>query len=114
MDYNETLSITNICGGAVEERFEREVIELLKNICDPNTPSDVKRTIILEFQFEPFPDRSGALVKLICKGKLAAIDPVDGSVYFAKHGAVVKAYAHDPRQENLFGTEKSIAKSKTQ
>ena len=114
MDYNETLSIENICGGAVAERFDRELVELLKNISDPNTLADQKRTITLEFQFMPFPDRSGATVHLICKGKLAAVEPVPGSVFFAKVGAIVKAYAHDPRQEQLFGTEKSIGKTKTQ
>lgn len=114
MDYNETLSIENICGGAVAERFERELVELLKNICDPNTPADQKRTITLEFTFQPFPDRSGAQVSLVCKGKLASAESVPGSVFFAKQGAMVKAYAHDPRQENLFGTEKSIAKQKAQ
>jgi len=114
MEYNETLSLENICGGAAGERFEREVVELLKNICDPNTPADQKRSITLEFQFEPFEDRSGAKVTLHCRGKLAAIEAVPGTVFFAKSGNVVKAYAHDPRQENLFGTEKSINKSKTQ
>lgn len=111
MDYNETLSITNICGGAVPEHFEREIIELLKNVMDPNTDAEQKRTITLQFEFTPFADRSGALVELITKGKLAPAEPVPGSVFFAKQGALVKAYAHDPRQENLFGTEKSINKT---
>jgi len=98
----------------VPERFERELTELLKNISDPNTPPDSKRSITLEFQFTPFGDRSGAQVTLVCKGKLAAADPVSGSVFFAKQGPFIKAYAHDPRQENLFGTEKSIKDQKAQ
>ena len=110
MDYNQTLGIGNICSGAVAEVFEHELAEVLKNINDPNTPADAKRKIVLEFEFSPFPDRSGANVLLVCKGKLASIDGVAGSVFFAKHGALVKAYAHDPRQEHLFGTEDSINK----
>jgi hypothetical protein len=114
MDYNETLSIENICGGAVSERFERELHEVLKNISDPNTDAEQKRTITLEFQFKPFPDRSGAQVLFSCKGKLAAAEGVAGSVFFAKQGALLRAYAHDPRQEQLFGTEKSIRDQKAQ
>lgn len=108
MDYSQTLSIENICGGAVPERFERELSELLKNISDPNTDAEQKRTIVLEFQFTPFPDRSGAQVVLLCKGKLATAEPVPGNIFFARNGAMLKAYSHDPRQDNLFGTEKSI------
>lgn len=111
-EFNRTLGIENICGGAVPEVFERELREVLENIADRNTPADAKRTIVLEFQLAPFPDRSGASVAFHCKGKLAAISPVAGSVFFAKRGAVIEAYAHDPRQTQLFGTTDSIRENK--
>lgn len=107
MNYDETLTIENICGGAVDERFRREVAEIIKNICDPNTPAEQKRTITLEFQFDPYKDRSGSSVTLICKSKMAAIEPVDGSVHFAKDGFGIKAYAHNPNQTKLFDAEGS-------
>jgi hypothetical protein len=104
-DYNESLTIENICGGAVPERFQRELSVLLQNINDPNNPAEGKRKLTLEFEFEPFPDRSGAIVTLVCKSKLAGVENVQGGIYFARNGLALKAYAHDPKQPQLFGSE---------
>jgi len=109
LDYKETLSLNNICGGSVEERFQHELLQVLKSINDPNTDAEKKRTLTLEFEFNPFPDRSGAIITLTTKSKIPSIEPVAGSMYLSRQGAVIKAFAHDPRQENLFGSEKSIS-----
>ena len=63
-DFNDGLSIENICGGAVPERFQRELASVLQNINDPNNPAETKRSLTLQFDFEPFPDRNGAIVTL--------------------------------------------------
>lgn len=114
MDHTNALTIENICGGCVEERFQRELELVLRNIADVNTPHDQKRTFSLEFEFRPFPDRSGANIVLNVKSKLAAIEPVVGTTFFAKDGARTKAFNHDPRQDNLFGTDKSLGQNKPQ
>lgn len=102
------LTLSNICGGAVEERFAREVHDLLDNIDDPNTTADQQRTITIEFKFKPFPDRKGATVMFTCKSKLAAGESVDGSVFFSKRAGQMRAYANDPRQEQLFRSEPPV------
>lgn len=104
-EFNDGLSIENICGGAVPERFQRELSALLQNINDPNNPAETKRTLTLQFDFEPFPDRNGAIVTLTCKSKLAPVENLQGGVYFARNGLTLKAYAHDPQQAKMFESQ---------
>jgi hypothetical protein len=99
----DRLSILNICRGAVPELFDREVAELMDNINDCNTDVGKKRKIVLEFDFEPFKDRSGATVTVQCKSKLAAVEAVEGNIFFARDAKNnVNAYPHDPRQVAMF------------
>jgi hypothetical protein len=58
----EQVTLSNLCGGAIEEVFQREFAEVLSNIGDVNTDPEAKRKIVLEFTLEPFEDRSGAQV----------------------------------------------------
>ena len=100
------LDITNICKGAVPEIFRREVAELMTNINDWNTNWNTKRKIKLEFSFEPFKDRSGATVEMSCTSKLAAVESVEGNVFFAADSrGAVRAYARDPHQAALFANQ---------
>lgn len=108
IECHDGLTIDNICGGAVPERFQRELATLLQNINDPNNPVDMKRKLTLEFEFAPFPDRSGAIVTLLCKSKLAAVESVQGGVYFARNGMALKAYAHDPQQARMFDAPSEV------
>jgi hypothetical protein len=98
----ELLSISNVCGGAVEEVFQRELDLVLKNIADPNTNPEAARAITLEFKIKPFKDRSGAQVEFACKSKMAGIDTVKGTMFLQRSGNSVTAVAHDPRQARLF------------
>jgi len=104
-EYNDSLTLENICGGSVPERFQRELSALLQNINDPNNPAETKRKLTLEFEFEPFPDRTGAIVTLICKSKLAATENVQGGIYFSRSGLSLRAHAHDPRQVAMFTSQ---------
>lgn len=96
------LNIGNICGGAVPEIFEHEVMKMLKNIGDLNTDPEAKRSINLEFSFKPSPDRKSAVVKLTCKSKMAGVNAVAGSVFMSTAHGQVRAFTEDPRQEKLF------------
>lgn len=99
------LNIGNICGGAVNEIFERELQEVLKNISDPNTPAKAKRKIVLEFSFEPGKTRESAEVEFKCVSKTVPTTSVSGSIFMQKRHGSVQAYAHDPRQDALFKSE---------
>ena len=100
------LDMTNICKCAVPEIFQREVAEVMTNINDCNTNWNTKRKITLEFTFHPFKDRTGATVEMSCKSKLAAVESVEGNVFFAAdHHGAVHAYARDPHQAALFAAQ---------
>jgi hypothetical protein len=98
----ETLNLSNICGGAVNEVFERELRMVLDNVKDVNTNPEQKRKITLVFEFKPLSDRSGAEVAFGCKAVLASVMAVKGSTFFMTSQGKVEAYAHDPRQAALF------------
>ena len=95
-------NIGNICGGAVPELFEHEVTRLLKNVSDLNTDPEAKRSITMEFQFKPSPDRKSAVVKLTCKSKLAGVNSVAGSLFMSSTQGEIRAFTEDPRQTKLF------------
>ena len=96
------LSLGNICRGAALEVFDRELGLVLDNIHDVNCEAEDKRTIILEVEFRPFKDRSGAKTIIKCKSKLAGVEPVEGNAFIIqRHGELV-AVPYDPQQEELF------------
>jgi hypothetical protein len=98
----ETLSLENICGGAVEEVFQRELAYILANIADVNTDAEAKRKITFEFTFEPFDDRSGAKVIFACKSKQAPVNTASGTMFLSRKGTNFVAIPHDPKQARLF------------
>jgi len=99
----DQLTLENICGGAVSERFHRALSAILKNMRDPNTPAKAKRTLTLEFNFSPHADRCGAGVAFSIKEKLAGDEAVEGNIYMAQgQSGELKAYPRDYRQEMLF------------
>lgn len=98
----ENLSITNVCGGAVDEVFQRELAHLLENIADPNTNAEAPRSLTLEFKVKPFKDRTAAQIELVVKSKTAGMSSVAGTMYLQRRGAQLVAMNHDPRQARLF------------
>jgi hypothetical protein len=99
---HENVNLANVCGGAVEEIFQRELASILENIGDVNTDPEAKRKMTLEFTFEPFPDRSGAQVTFACKSKTVPVEAVKGTMFLQRRGTAMVAVPHDPRQARLF------------
>ena len=105
MDYSEELNIGNICNGAVPEVFTHELEQIIKNINDPNTPPEAKRSLVIKFDFKPMHDRSSAEVTMSVKSTTAAVQAVKSSVYMSKISGTLRAYANDPRQTEMFNTK---------
>jgi hypothetical protein len=101
----ETLNIGNICAGAVPSVFAKALEELQANIADPNTESESKRKLTIEFVFSPFKDRSGAIVDFQVKTKLVPVERKTGNVFFSNASGTRRAYARDPKQDELFARE---------
>jgi len=102
------MKITTVCRGAVPEVFDHSISEVLKNICDPSTDPEQKRTITLQFDVAPFKDRSGAQITFSVKIKNASIEPIVGQAFFSKQSGVLRAYSSDPRQDELFAASEVI------
>lgn len=98
----EKVSLLNICSGAVEEIFQREMKRILENIRDVNTADTAKRELTLKFTFKPYPDRSGATVEFATKSGLANVEAVNGTIHITAATGELAAFPRDPRQEMLF------------
>ena len=103
MDHEaEEVSLSNLCGGAIEEVFQKEFASVLANIADVNTSAEAKRKITLEFTIHPFEDRSGAQVTFACKSRTVPTQEVKGTVFLQRRGLVMVAVPHDPKQIRMF------------
>ena len=109
----EEVSLSNLCGGAIEEVFQKEFASVLANIADVNTDPEAKRKITLEFTVSPFEDRSGAQVTFSCKSKTVPVQAVKGTVFLQRKGLVMIAVPHDPQQIRLFDPKAAAANDKT-
>lgn len=106
---HEHVTLSNLCGGAIEELFQREWAQVLANVGDVNTDPEAKRKLSLEFTITPFEDRSGAQVTFSCKSKIVPIQAVKGTVYLQRRGASMVAVPHDPQQIRMFDSKAASA-----
>jgi hypothetical protein len=109
----EEVTLGNLCGGAIEEVFQREWSHVLANIGDVNVPAEAKRKVTLELTLKPFKDRSGAQVSFSCKSKTMPVEAVEGTVFLQRRGLVMVAVPHDPKQIRLFDPKAQAANDKT-
>lgn len=109
----EEVTLSNICGGSVEEVFQREWASLLANIGDINTDPEAKRKLTLEFTITPFEDRSGAKVTFACKSKIVPVEAVSGTVFLQRKGLGFVAVPHDPQQIRMFDGKTAASGDKT-
>jgi hypothetical protein len=108
----EEVSLSNLCGGAIEEVFQREFAAVLANIADVNTDPEAKRKIKLEFTISPFDDRSGAQVTFACTSKTVPVQAVKGTVFLQRRGLAIVAVPHDPKQIRMFDPKSAAANDK--
>jgi hypothetical protein len=102
------ITLAGFGGGALEERFQDELKKVIKNIQDPNTDAEAKRTIDIKLTIQPMKgnrDICGYVAS--CSSKLgkdtamegfitAGMDPITGQI---------EACEHRPRQATLFENE---------
>ena len=51
--HNERLTLATLCGGAVQEKIDRALEKVARNILDPNTDPKKKRVITLKVVLKP-------------------------------------------------------------
>lgn len=70
------INLEKFAGGALTEKMNVALKEVLENIADPNTDYKLKRKLTLELTFESGEDRELAEVTILAKTKLAPNKPI--------------------------------------
>lgn len=99
------ISLESIGNGALSEKFDDALIEVVKNTCDPNTDATTKRKLVIELTFTPNKNERG-LCKLDTKvtTKLGATRPLESQVSmgFDRESGEIAAVEHVAVQATLF------------
>ncbi len=101
------VALSTLAGGAVAERFEDALDEVIKNIQDVNTEPKVKRKITLEVTIAPDDKRDYGVVEVVVKTKLAALKSVGTAFHLGLKAGHGIAYENNPKQPGLFDGDES-------
>lgn len=71
MNKNIKLNLSELSGGAVQEKIDREVKKVLQNILDPNTDFDKARTVTVTISMKANEQRNSLTTDVSVKSKLA-------------------------------------------
>ena len=95
------LSLDNLANGAVYEMFGEALKKMAANISDPNTEATQVRGITVTMKAKPYKDRSGAELTVKVENKNAGLRPVETTMYIARAGGEILAYARNTKQEEI-------------
>ena len=107
---NKVCSIAQLSYGAVIERVDNAMLEILANIQDPNTAPTAQRKLTLEVSFKPNHDRTSTDVSIKTSTKLAAPAPHETRLYTGI-GSSGDLYAQEnnPAQQQMFEQNANVA-----
>ena len=108
------VSLANLCNGAVIERFDHVLAEILENVKDPNTDSDVVREINIKVKIKPDLDRDSVVFAFQITPKEAPLSSMIGIAELGRD-AEGKMIAHEierPVQMNLIDMAKGKKEAK--
>lgn len=108
MKTQEIRNLDELAGGAMAERFQDGLNEVLKNIFDPNTDPLKTRKLQLTLTIKPNRDRNQATVAIEAKTTIAPPTAVQTVLYLGRDrdtGAVMAVEVTDqaPGQVNMDG-----------
>lgn len=79
------INLETFANGALAERMDQALKEVLENIADPNTDSKPKRKLTLEMNFSTGEDRELTEVEITAKTKLAPRSAVSTKIIIDKN-----------------------------
>lgn len=97
----EPVDLFNLARGAVSERFEQALQDVLLNILDPNHPAEKKREIHIKLVFHPDDKRQTAGVDIEVITKPQPRMAVSTLLFIGKTQGRCVAFENDPRQMEL-------------
>jgi hypothetical protein len=107
-------SLKNLGNGAVIERFDRELSEVLENVLDLNTDAKIKRHILLKVVITPDEDRDFGIIEVQTSTKLAPMSSLGLKMHIGKgkDGAVEGYEAVTPTSKQMdldFSEESNVS-----
>lgn len=91
----ERVNLETFAGGALQEKFDDALEQVLQNMMDPNTPYKNKRKIQVEVTFTQNEDRDDSSVDVAVITKLASVKPVNTRMAIGKDLRTGKCYAQE-------------------
>ena len=83
---NTELTLSNLAGGALNERFSEELAKVIRNINDPNTDATAKRKIVITVVLAPNATRDIVSAKFDTKSTLAPSYSIGTSMFVGREG----------------------------
>lgn len=80
------INLEKLANGAVAEKFNLALKEVLANIADPNTDFAKKRKLTVELTFQSDDSRELSMVDIVTKTKLVPAKPVSTKVLIDRDG----------------------------
>jgi hypothetical protein len=96
------LKAAELGGGAMLERIQSAIQQIVMDICDINTEAKAKRQIVVKITFAPNEERNGASHTIDVKTKLGGPKIVDGVIRFGINGRTGEVDALEIFQQSLF------------
>lgn len=89
------VNLEEFAGGALQEKFDSAMEQVLANMLDPNTPWKNKREINIKVSFEQNEDRDDAHVEVSVVPKLAAVKSIGTRMAIGKNIKTGELYAEE-------------------
>ncbi|MBU9745145.1 hypothetical protein KTH81_15080 [Lachnospiraceae bacterium ASD3451] len=95
------IELKELANGAMQEKAQKAIEEVIENMQDPNTPWKNKREVIIKMKFTQNEDRDDATCEISVDKKTAPIKPVEtkfsigkdlrtGEVFAEEYGPQIK------------------------
>lgn len=91
----ELLNLNEIAEGALQEKINAAMREVLENMQDPNTPYKVKRGITVKIGFTQTESRGDAVLDVSVETKLAPPSPIQTMMAIGKDLETGETYAQE-------------------
>lgn len=118
MEGKTMLDLENVAGGALQEKAQQAIAEVVENLQDPDTPWKNKREVVIRLAFTQNEDRDDATCEISVSKKLAQVKPVetkfsigkdlrDGNIYMEEYGPQVRGQMclDDWQKEQIVGED---------
>lgn len=89
------VNLETFAGGALQEKFDAAMEQVLANMLDPNTPWKNKRSITVNVTFEQNEDRDDTSVDVSVVSKLAAAKSIGTRMAIGKNIKTGELYAEE-------------------